>query len=246
MANQASLGRHLVTILDVFSNERLLKISRKMLYHATVAYLKTEVKIVKNNLLYVLHYHYNLIEEDTADCGPRETMNIAFSYFDPDYPEKEFYTTGSECIFFNDPQLIHEISDTYKKLLLKKFTLLSFINEYASITTFDQNSKDIISDQLKRIKEELLFRFNNVFTGYGFLNDNDGKHYVEHHKSDYPVKSLEYKSNYIAWDNSKVDSNDEKLLKIEIKQIEPTLKQLEAIKQIRKKIKRIKYTQIKI
>ena len=237
MAHQASVGKVLNRNLNVFSNEKLLKIARNMLYHNSIAYLKTVLKIKKDNRVYVLHYHYNLIEDNIADCGDRETRNIAFSYFDPEYPEKEFYTTGSECLFFDDPQLLNYFGDTYKKLLLKKYTLLSFINEYKDITTFNQNSKNNISDQLKRVKQELLFRFNNVFTEYDWIGDNEAQDYVKYHKSDYPIKSLEYKSDYIAFDgrisvDTKVDPNDEELLKIKLKELDLELEIKEETKKI--------------
>ena len=224
MAHQLSVGKNLNKKLKVFSNKKLMVIARDMLYHASTAYLKTEVKIEKENKrVYVLHYHYNLIEEDSADCGPRETRNIRFSYFNPEFPGKEFYSNGSECLFFDDPELLNDFSDVYKMLLLKKYTLLSFICEYRFITNYNKNSLDIIVDQLKKVEDELLFRFNNVFTVYGYYDDNDAQDYIEFHKSDYPVKSIEYKSNYTAWDSrffkdTKVETElTENQLKLELK-----------------------------
>ncbi len=199
MVHQASVGKHLNKKLKVFSNQKLMNIATDMLYHNSIAYLKTEVKIEKEGKCYVLHYHYNLIEDNVADCGELETRNIAFSYLDPEYPNKEFYSTGTECLFFDDPQLLHDFSDTYKKLLLKKYTLLSFIYEYKNNTNFDEKTKNVIFNQLKRVKNELLFRFNNEVTLYDFIEDSETQDYVKFHKSEYPVKSLEYKSNYIEW-----------------------------------------------
>lgn len=201
MVHQASVGNHLNKKLKVFSNEKLMNIARHMLYHNSIAYLKTEVKIEKEDKCYVLHYHYNLIEENIADCGDLETRNIAFSYFDPEYPDKEFYSTGSECLFFDNPQLLYDYCDTYKKLLLKRYTLLSFIFEYRNNTNYDEKTLIVISNQIKRVKQELLFRFNNVVSEYNFIGDNEAQDYVKFHKSDYPVKSIEYKSNYIGWDS---------------------------------------------
>ena len=221
MSSQASLGKVLKKKLKVFSNEKLMGIAREMLYHASTAYLKTEVKIEKDKRVYVLHYNYNLIEEDLADCGDRETRNISFSYFNPECPDKEFYSNGSECLFFDDPQLLHSTCDTYKKLLLKKFTLLSFIYEYRHNTNYNEQTRKVIFHQLKRVKKELLFRFNNVMTEYDVNHD-----YTEFHKSDYPVKSIEYKSNYIAWDErvyvfTKVEPN-EKVIELKEPNLEET------------------------
>ena len=212
MANQHSVGNNLNKKLKVFSNEKIIKIAHDMLYHSSTAYLKTEVKIEKDKRLYLLHYHYNLIEFNSADCGPRETRNIRFSYFDPEFPGKEFYSNGSECLFFDDPELLNDFSDVYKMLLLKKFTLLSFIYEFINNTNINEKLRIVISNQLKRIKKELLFRFNNVFTVYSYYDNNEAQDYTEYHKSDYPVKSINYKSNFIAWndkvsDYTKVEPN---------------------------------------
>ena len=66
-----------------------------------------------------------------------------------------------------------------------------------------------------------LFRFNNVMTEYDVNHD-----YTEFHKSDYPVKSIEYKSNYIAWDErvyvfTKVEPN-EKVIELKEPNLEET------------------------
>ena len=224
MVDQASVGNNLNKKLKVFSNEKLMKVARNILYHASTAYLTTELKIEKDKRVYVLHYHYNLIEEDSADCGPRETRNILFSYFDPEFSGKEFYSNGSECLFFDNPQLINDFGDTYKKVLLKKFTLLSFINEYSCITNLGEMSLNIISEQLKKVKDELLFRFNHVFTEYNYYDNNKAQDYTKFHKSNYPLKSIEYKSNYIAWDSrvsdfTKLDVSDSELLKLKLEEL---------------------------
>ena len=199
MVHEAFVGKNLNKKLKMISNKKLMDIARNMLYHNSIAYLTTELKIEKDKRVYVLHYHYNLIEDNIADSNDRETRNITFSYFDPEYPDKEFYSNGSECLFFDDPQILNDLCDTFKKLLLKKYTLLSFICEYSFITSYNEKSLDIIVDQLKKVEKELLFRFNNVFTAYGYYDDSYAQDYTEFHKSDYPVKSIKYYSNYIAW-----------------------------------------------
>lgn len=126
MAHLASTGTSLNKKLKMISNKKLSDIAKDMLYHNSIAYLTTDLKIEKDKRVYVLHYHYNLIEDNIADGANPETRNIRFSYFDPEYPNKEFYSNGSECLFFDDPELLHVLSDTYKKFLLKKIYITFF------------------------------------------------------------------------------------------------------------------------
>lgn len=217
MTSQASVGKKLNKELKVFSNEKLMKIIRDIMYDESTLYLNVDVKIEEDDIVHVLHYNYNMIGYERADCGERETRNISFSYYDiddhntPDGP-KQFYDTGS--YFFDDPQLLSSDDDIYKKLLLKKFALLSFVYEYRYDIKLNQKSTDIIFDQLKRVESHLFVKLHgNIKDSELGIAQDDFKDYLYEFLGNVLIKSIEYKSYYTAlnWAN------------FEEEKIEPTL-----------------------
>ena len=101
MASQVSIGEQINKELNVYSNEKLMNIIRKMMYDYSTLYLKVDVKIeedptIDDDFIHVLHYKFNILGHERANDGPRENSNISFSYFDEDFPDKEFYDTGSD------------------------------------------------------------------------------------------------------------------------------------------------------
>ena len=216
MASQVSIGRQMNKDLNVFSNEKLIKIIRDMMYDHSTLYLKVDVKLeedptIDDDFTHVLHYNFNIIGYERADCGPRETRNISFSYYDLEDPDTKFYETGS--YFFDDPQLMNSHSDTYKKLLLKKYALLSFIYEYRYDIKLNEKSSDIISDQIKRVESHLFFKFfKNVDESINDPGSQDFKDFLYSFLGK-SINSIQYSSHYTTWNYE---------LSKEIK-VEPTL-----------------------
>ena len=200
MASQVSIGRQMNKELKVFSNEKLMKIIRDMMYDHSTLYLKVDVKLeedptIDDDFTHVLHYNFNIIGYERADCGPRETRNISFSYYDLEDPDTKFYETGS--YFFDDPQLMNSHSDTYKKLLLKKYALLSFIYEYRHNLKFSKKSSDKILDQLQNVESYLFFKFfKNVSEEINESKDFKEFLYSFLGKS---INSIQYSSYYTTW-----------------------------------------------
>ena len=203
MALQASLGKQLNEELNVYSNEKLMKIIRDLMYDYSTLYLNVDVKIEDNDIVNVLHYNYNMIGYERADCGESETRNISFSYYDIDDfldsdKPKKFYDTGS--YFFDDPQLMNSYDDIYKKLLLKKFVLLSFIYEYRYDIKLSEKSSDIISDQLKRVESHLFSKlYGNIDDSKLGTEKDDFKDFLYEFLGKALIKSIEYKSYYTAY-----------------------------------------------
>ena len=200
MSSQASVGKQLNEELKVFSNEKLMKIIRDMMYDESTLYLNVDVKIedptIDDELIHVLHYNYNMIGHERADCGERETRNISFSYFNEDFPDKEFYDTGS-C-FFDDPKLMNSDNDIYKKLL-KKFVLLSFIYEYRYDINLSEKSSDLIFDQLKTVESHLFFKFfNNVDESINNPGNEEFKEFLYSFLGK-SIDSIQYSSHYTAF-----------------------------------------------
>lgn len=216
MATQASVGKQLNEELNVYSNEKLMKIIRGIMYDESTLYLNVDVKIeedptIDDEFVHVLHYNFNMIGYERADCGPIENSNISFSYFDEDFPDKEFYDTGTD--FFDDTKLMNSTSDIYKKLLLKKFALLSFIYEYRYDIKLNQKSSDLIYDQLKRVESHLFFKFfNNVNESINDPGNDDFKEFLYSFLGK-SINSIQYSSHYTAlnWSTHKEEK------------IEPTL-----------------------
>ena len=188
--------------LNVFSNEKLIKIIRDMMYDHSTLYLKVDVKLeedptIDDDFTHVLHYNFNIIGYERADCGPRETRNISFSYYDLEDPDIKFYETGS--YFFDDPQLMNSHADTYKKLLLKKYALLSFIYEYRYDLNLNEKSSDIISDQIKRVESHLFFKFfKNVDESINDPGSEDFKEFLYSFLGK-SINSIKYSSYYTTW-----------------------------------------------
>ena len=228
MASQASVGNQLNKKLNVISNEKLMKIIRDMMYDESIVYLKVDVKIEDDDIVYVLHYNYNIIGYERADCGDRETRNISFSYYDIDDPDKQFYDTGS--YFFDDPQLLRSDDDIYKKLLLKKFVLLSFIYEYRHDIKLNEKSSDLIYDQLKRVESTLFVKL------HGNINDSmigpDFKEVLYEFLGKVLIKSIEYKSyhttlNFTTFEEEKIEPTLEPKSEVEInKELDSKLSKL--------------------
>ena len=212
MTSQASVGKKLNKELKVFSNEKLMKIIRGMMYDESIIYLNIDVEIEDHDIVYVLHYNYNMIGYEIADCGERETRNISFSYYDIHIPDKQFYDTGS--YFFDDSQLLRSDDDIYKKLLLKKFALLSFVYEYRHDIKLNEKSSDLISDQLKRVESHLFVKLHgNINEDLLGTAQDDFKEFLYDFLGKELIKSIEYKSYHTTWNYSSM--KEEK--------IEPTL-----------------------
>ena len=162
MSSQVSIGRQMNEELKFFSDEKLMEIIRKGIYDYSTLYLKVDVKLeedpcIDDEFTHVLHYNFNILGHERADCGPRENRNISFSYHELDKPDTKFYDNGS-C-FFDDPQLMNSHSDIYKLLILKKYALLSFVYEYRNNFNLSKESSDEILNQLENVESHLFFKF---------------------------------------------------------------------------------------
>ena len=205
MADQASVGRQMNKELNVFSNEKLMKIIRDMMYDHSILYLKVDVKLeedptIDDDFTHVLHYKFNIIGYERADCGPRETRNISFSYHDLKDPDTKYYDSEGGSYFFDDPQLIHSHSDTYKMFLLKKYALLSFIYEYRHDIKLNEKSSDKILNQLQNVESHLFFKFfKNVDEEINEPKNKDFKEFLYSFLGK-SINSIQYSSYYTTWD----------------------------------------------
>ena len=200
MVSQVSVGRQMNKELNVFSNEKLMKIIRNKMYDNSTLYLNVDIKLEEDPYIdeftHVLHYNFNIIGHERADCGPRETRNMTFSCYDLKDPDTKYYKSKSGSYFFDDPQIMNSWSDTYKKLLLKKFALLSFIYEYRYNLKLSKKSSDIILKQIDNIESHLFFQFfknvkqDEINKGFKeFLYNILGK----------SLDSIIYRSYYTTW-----------------------------------------------
>ena len=202
MASQVSVGRQMNTDLKVFSNVKLMKIIRDMMYDRSTLYLQANLKLeedpfIDDDFTHVLHYNFNIIGDERADGGPLETRNISFSYYDLKDPDTKFYDSKGGSYFFDDYQLMNSHSDIYKILLLKKYVLLSFIYEYRYDIKLNEKSSDIISDQIKRVESHLFFKFfKNVDKS---INDPGSKEFKDFLYSFLGKNSIKYSSYYTTW-----------------------------------------------
>ena len=204
MASQVSVGRQINKELNVFSNEKLMKIIRDMMYHHSTLYLKVDVKLeedptIDDEFTHVLHYNFNIIGNKRAKCGPLETINTSFSYHDLNDPNTKFYDSKGGYHFFDDPQLMNSHSDTYKKMLIKKYALLSFIYEYRHNLKFSKKSSDKILDQIKNVESHLFFKFfKNVKEEINNPEYEDFKKFLYNFLGK-SINSISYSSYYTIW-----------------------------------------------
>ena len=204
MASQVSVGRQMNKDLKVFSNVKLMKIIRDMMYDRSTLYLQANLKLeedpfIDNDFTHVLHYNFNIIGHERADGGPLETRNISFSYYDLKDPDTKFYDSKGGSYFFNDYQLMNSHSDIYKILLLKKYVLLSFIYEYRYDIKLNEKSSDIISDQIKRVESHLFFKFfKNVNESINDPGSEDFKEFLYSFLGK-SINSIKYSSYYTTW-----------------------------------------------
>ena len=204
MASQVSVGRQMNKDLKVFSNVKLMKIIRDMMYDRSTLYLQANLKLeedpfIDNDFTHVLHYNFNIIGHERADGGPLETRNISFSYYDLKDPDTKFYDSKGGSYFFNDYQLMNSHSDIYKILLLKKYVLLSFIYEYRYDIKLNEKSSDIISDQIKRVESHLFFKFfKNVNESINDPGSEDFKEFLYNFLGK-SINSIKYSSYYTTW-----------------------------------------------
>lgn len=203
MASKVSIGRQMNKELKVYSNEKLMKIIRNNIYKRSTIYLNVDIKLeedpfIDDELTHVLHYNYNILTDEIADCGPRETRTMLFSCHEMKYPDTKYFKKTSGYYFFDNPKLMNSYDDTYKTLLLKKFALLSFIYEYRHNLKLSKKSSDIILKQIDNIESHLFFKFfknvkdinNDVNDDFReFLYDFLGK----------SIESIKYSSYYTNW-----------------------------------------------
>ena len=148
-----------------FSNENLIKIIRDMMYDLSILYLKVDINLeedpnIDDDFSHVLHYNFNILGDAIGGfCPQRETMNISFSYHDINEPDTNYYDTKGGYYFFHDPHLLYSRSDINKKMLLKKYALLSFIYEYRYDINLNEKTSDIIYDKIKRLRSYIYFLF---------------------------------------------------------------------------------------
>ena len=145
-----------------FSNKNLIKMIRDMMNNDFKLYLKVDVKLeekpsIDDGFTHVLHYNFNMLGGETGFCS--ETMNISFSYHDKNEPDTNYYDTKGGYYFFNDPHLPYSSSDSNKKMLLKKYALLSFIYEYRYEINLNEKTSDNIYDKIKRLRSYIYFLF---------------------------------------------------------------------------------------
>ena len=148
-----------------FSNENLIRMIRDMMDNVSILYLKVDVKLeekpsIDDGFSHVLHYNFNMSGDKVGGfCRQRETMNISFSYHDKNEPDTNYYDTKGGYYFFHDPHLLYSSSDSNKKMLLKKYALLSFIYEYRYEINLNEKTSDIIYDKIKRLRSYIYFLF---------------------------------------------------------------------------------------
>ena len=204
MSSQSSVEKQVNEELKVFSNKKLMKIIRNMMYDESIIYLDVDLAIEDGDFVYILHYNYNIIGHEIADAGELETKNISFSkcdtedFYNYDKP-KQIYQTGS--YFFIDPKLMRSDEDIYKKVLLKKFALLSFVYEFRHDIKLNKKSSDLIYKQIKRVEKSLFLKFHNDHFDedlYKMLNKT-------------PIKTIDYKSYHTSIEWIGADATDEEI-----------------------------------
>ena len=151
--------------LKVYSIENLRSIIRNMMYENSTLHLKVDLKLEENphiddDFVHVLHYNFNIIGNKRVNCGPRETKNISFSYYDLDNPDTKYYDSKGGSYFFDDPLIMNSKSDIYKRCLLKHYSLLSFIYEYRHNLKLSNKSSVKIFDKLQDLEKTLFFKFS--------------------------------------------------------------------------------------
>ena len=136
-----------------------------MMYENSTLHLKVDLKLEENphiddDFVHVLHYNFNIIGNKRLNCGPQETKNISFSYYDLDNPDTKYYDSKGGSYFFDDPLIMNSKSDIYKRCLLKHYTLLSFIYEYRHNLKLSNKTSDKIFDKLQDLEKTLFFKFS--------------------------------------------------------------------------------------
>lgn len=204
MASQVSVGRQMNEELKVYSNEKLMKIIRDNIEDRSTIYLNVDIKLeedpfIDDDLTHVLHYNFNILGHEIADCGPLETRNMTFSCYDMKDPDTKYYKKTSGYYFFDNPKLMNSSKDTYKKLLLKKFALLSFIYEYRHNFKLSEKSSDIILKQIDNIESHLFFKFfKNVKDDINKDENNGFKEFLYSFLGK-SIESVKYRSYYTNW-----------------------------------------------
>ena len=143
--------------------DNLIRIIRKdIMNDISRLCLKVDVKIedpsVDDVFSHVLHYKFDMLD-GVASCPDLETINVSFSYHEINNPDINYYDTKGGYYFFQDPHLLYSFRDSDKKMLLKKYALLSFIYEYRYNLRLNEKSSDFILSCLKDLKKHLLFVF---------------------------------------------------------------------------------------
>ena len=116
------------------------------------------------------------------------------------FPIKNFTTL--DLIFFDDSNLMNSKGDIYKKLLLKKFTLLSFIYEYRYNINYTKEESDEILNQIKKVESHLFFKFfKNVDDSINDPGSEDFKEFLYSFLGK-SIDSIQYESHYTTWDYS--------------------------------------------
>ena len=228
MSLQASVGKQVNEELKVFSNEKLMSIIRDMMYVHSILYLKVDVKLeedpyIDDEFTHVLHYNFNILEYKRAGCGPLETRNISFSYHDLKDPNTKFYDSKGGSYFFDDPLIMNSNSDTYKRFLLKKYALLSFIYEFRHNLKLNKKSSDKILNQLQDVESTLFFKFyKDVNEEIYEPKNKEFKKFLYISLGKY-INGITYSSYYTKWDydlskevevKPKLESETEELIEI--------------------------------
>ena len=147
-------------IISLNNNDIISLIRKELMKDVNRLYLKVDVKIedpsVDDIFSHVLHYNFNILG---GNCPKKETINFSFSYHEINKPDINYYDTKGGYYFFNDPYLLYSLKDGNKKMLLKKYALVSFIYEYRYNLSLNKESLDYILSYLKRLKEHILFVF---------------------------------------------------------------------------------------
>lgn len=206
MSLQVSIERQINEDLKFFSIENLISIIRDMMYDHSTLYLKVDLKLEENphiddDFAHVLHYNFNIIGNKRVNCGPLETRNISFSYHHLDDPNTKFYGSENGSYFFDDPLIMNSKSDTYKRWLLKKYTLLSFIYEYRHNLNLSKKSSDNILNKLQDLEATIFFKFSKNIKEEIINNPKKKKFkdylYIFLGKS---KNAITYSSYYTKWD----------------------------------------------
>ena len=150
------------SLSDLKNKNLIKKIRRDLMKDNNRLHLKVDVKIedpsVDDVFSHVLHYNFTILGSENC-CPNLETMNVSFSYHEINKPDTNYYDTKGGYYFFKDPYLLYGLSDGNKKMLLKKYALLSFFYEYRYNLSLDEKSSDLILKKLKDLKTHILFVF---------------------------------------------------------------------------------------